>query len=628
METRVYIDFETHSVSDIQKEGAWAYARHPSTDLMCIAFALDDGPIEVLKCATDYERLRPLATNSNFIFVAHNAFFEQAVWKCVLERLYKLPPVPIYRWRCTAAKASACGLPKKLEKVANALELDVKKDIEGAKVMRKLCRPYYDELGGLFWYEATKEEWETLYKYCAQDVEVERLVDEFLPDLPAIEQKVWEFDQLINFRGVGVDTKLMTNAIAMFEEFKKRKTKELVALTDGFLDGVSKINRVRIWMAKEGVNVPDLTKDTVFSHYHNPKTPEKVKKVLALRMQLAKTSVAKYIAMRDATMLEPRFRGGMVYHAAITGRWGGRAIQLQNLPSSGIKNTDECAEVISAGDYDDFDMLYGPNLAIPLVSCIRSALVPKKGYRFLVADYKTIETRVLFWMAKETAGLNALRKGADIYVDMAKYLLNKSEVTKAERQLGKQIILGCGYQMGHKRFRAECERKGIILTEDEAQLAVAAYRNKYRSVVNAWYAMENMVRNEIGLLPEGSNFYHLKLPSGRSINYYKPKVVDSKVSYSTGDEDSGELVRTDTYGGKLVENWVQAVSRDLLAHAITNLELARYPVVFTVHDEIVSEVPEGFGSLDEMIGLMTTLPKWAKDLPIGAEGWEGYRYKK
>ena len=637
---KVHIDFETRSRVDIWKTGAWVYAQAPSTELLCLAYAIDDGPVSIIRCedvltyplSDPFIELRKLAHDTDTLFCAHNALFEQLIWKFKLRDRFDIPLPPIKKWRCTAAKALAVGLPKSLADAASALGTAHKKDIRGRTVMLRLCKP--DSGGNFIEDPGLLAELEA---YCVLDVKTERDIASSLPELSHFEQYVWFEDQLINMRGVAVDQNALARIQRLILMEERRLKARVKTLSGGLLDGVSRRLAVLDYLRKQHkVELPDFTKATVEEAIASGKLPEVALEILRVRQQLGLTSNAKYTALEYAQCEDGRLRDTFVYHAASTGRWGGKLVQLQNLPK-GVFPSDLGIEMIKGYDHDTLLVMY-PNIMELLSSCVRGMFIAAPGHDLIVADYAAIEARVLMWFCGETEAVKMFREGADIYVDMAK------KISKAApRQLGKQAILACGYGMGSNKFQATCKSYHIDVSQELAGKAVGSYRSAYPKVVSMWYAQERAAiqavskGNEVvcgGVLwAVRGDFLWCRLPSGRNLAYHKPEIkvqedAQPRLTYMTTDSMTKKYIRKDTYGGKLIENITQAIARDILAAALLNAEVAGYKAVMHVHDEIVVEVPEGFGSEREFEQIICAVPAWARGCPINAEAWRGKRYRK
>lgn len=630
---KVHWDCETRSRVDIWGTGAYVYAADPSTELMCLAYAVDNGPVKIIRrgdiivypLIDPFEEFRALANNKDVLFYSHNSLFERFIFEFKMREQFGLPELPIKRWRCTAAKALSHGLPKALKNTALTLGTKEQKDWGGHAVMLKVCKPKSDGT----WNEdpalITR-----LEDYCAQDVATEREIDNRLPELTPAEQEVWFEDQLINSRGIAVDKEAVLKCAALVEEETKVLTEELAVLTNGKVSKASKLAEMGRFFASKGVKLPNFTKATVETAIKSGDLPPQLVQVLRIRQQAGLTSTAKYATLIEALCEDSRLRDTLVYHAAGTGRWGGQLVQLQNLPKGTIKDTDTAIEAIKEMDLETLRLMYGDIMGL-LSSCIRGMFVASPGHDLIVSDYNAIEARVLMWLAGQENAVKMFADGADIYTKMAEKI-----GPGATRDLGKAAVLGCGFGMGHVKFQATCAGKGIHISESDAEKAVNAYRTSFPKVPNFWRDQEQAMRTAI-LTKEPvtagkvtweyrGDFLYCLLPSGRSLAYHKARVTGGKIKYKTTIGTTHTEI--DTYGGKAVENITQAVARDLLAWAMVRAERAGYPIVLSVHDELVAEVPEGFGALEDFNNVLCKVPKWAEGCPVKAAGWRGKRYKK
>lgn len=643
----IHLDFESRSEVDIWEVGAWAYSCHPSTEILCMAYAVDDEPIKVLKREffLDYlgemTALEVLIRNRQ-IFVAHNAFFEQCMWQNILVPM-GFPRIPINQFRCTMAKSLAYAYPQSLDNAAQALQSTYQKNKAGRAVMLKLCKP--NSAGG--WNE-DPEDFEKLYQYCIDDVAAEREIDKLLPDLTPTEQSYWFLDQLINQRGIRIDVEAVSSALQFIEQYSKNLNDIVFEQSGMQLDRVTRRQAVLNWCQSQGVSVPGYTKGDVTKVLEQEGLPESVRTILEAKLELGKTSVAKYRALANSvSSADGKIRDTLIYHGATTGRWTGKLFQLQNLPKGNIKDIEAAIKMLKEESLEDFELFY-PDVMGTLSSCIRGMVIASPGCELYVGDYNAIEARVLFWLHGEEYGLKQYREGRDIYVDMAQRIYNDDSISKSQRDLGKRAVLGCGYGMGAVKFAATCANQGQAIHDELAKRAVDAYRNTYNSVVAGWYAQESAAINtlttkqdtvcgRIRWKMDSRGALLCQLPSGRCLSYPRAflEYTDTPwgerkltVHYYAVDSKTKRWGVERTYGGKITENITQAIARDILAAAMFRLELCGYPVIFSVHDEIVCESFEGAKSEEEFKMLLCELPKWAADCPIKAEVWSGKRYKK
>ncbi len=682
---KVSIDFESRSAADIWESGAWVYSRHPSTSVMCICFAVDDGPIETVTfpelekdegsksfSSLGLSKLKMLANRPDVTFHAFNAFFEQCMWKNRMVEDFGMPEIPIGRWRGTEAKSNAFGLPASLANVALALNLSEQKDRAGKQIMLKLAKPMPIRKGkdsGIKFYEPTEDELKALYEYCAQDVVVERQIDRTLPDLSPAEQEVWFLDQLINMRGVNTDWVFVSEVRKLLSQHNARLNAELNSLTNGAVGKGTEVAAMVRYLKSKGVLIEDLQKETVNSLIREGALDAHCLQVLRYRVELGKSSNAKYEKLATSTDSDGIVRDCFIYHGASTGRWTGKLVQLQNLPKlDGSVDVPDFIQNVKTQDYATMRFLYGDSINKCASSSIRGVFVPSRGNELNVVDYAAIEARAVFWLAGDEVGLKEFREsdsgaGPEIYVRMARRIYaddTLEKANKAERNLGKTAILGLGFQMGHKRFVETCSDWGVYLPEhlysvtkekDEHGklvekyhcVVVDQYRNHYRNVVQFWYDTERAAIHAVNHPGEASpcgktswvfnkakDFLFCRLPSGRFLTYMSPRIEAAgrgpKLSHMA--EKDFQWVRVDTYGGKLVENITQATARDLMAYSMVRLEKAKMPIVMHTHDEIVTDVPKGSGLLEPMTKIMCEVPAWAAGLPIKAEGFTAERYEK
>lgn len=648
--SKVHLDFETRSTQNIGKTGAWYYAGHPDTRILCAAFAKDDEKVRLITreqihdfCDTNLDLLREYALDKNTLFCAHNALFEYAVWHLIMVPYFGLPGIPILRWRCSAAKAAARGLPRALGQVAVVLDLKNRKTDGGRAVMLKLSKP--DSAGR---YVNKPELFQELYEYCVADVETERELAGTLPDLSPFEQKVWSLDLFINARGIQVDVPAVNSAVTIAGELQERLTKELIDVSDGMVDSASKHLAVKRFLASQGLVLKSVDKQNVKDALAAGMLSAKAKRVLEIKQELGRSSLAKYDALARSTCPDGRVRDILMYHGAGTGRWSGKVVQMQNLPARGFGEVDsfEIAEALHKGDRDR--ILAEPSVSAALSSAIRGMFIASPGHKLIVADYSAIEARIVMWLAGDKTGMDMFANsdagtGPEVYLQMARMLYKDDNITKEnapeKRNLGKQIILGCGYQMSADRFLVTCQGYGMDLDEGMAQKAVNFYREKFYQVTRMWTAQERSALAAMGgkKVRCGKIMWHREkqwlictLPSGRQMCYFKPELemdgAHQKLSYLTLDSQKGQVLRKKVYGGLLVENICQATARDIMADAMLRVHQAGHKILLTVHDEIVAEHES-----PDMLGFIKILEQpttWSTGLPLKASGWTGNRYGK
>ena len=633
----VSVDFETRSAVDLRKTGVYKYASDPSTDIWCMAYKApwsDD--VQVWLPGNEMDAHLEDWIVEGGLLSAWNANFERTIWNEIMVSRYQWPRTSIKQWRCTMAQASAMGLPRALGQAASVLGVEEQKDKAGAALMLRMARPRKVNADGSYTWWNTKDKIDTLVAYCIQDVKTELSVAETLNAMPDSERRLYQLDQRINDRGVKVDLDLIERVSKLANSASENIDAEIKRLTNGQVKAATNAMDLTAWLRSYGLQVKSVDKQTVTRMLGMEKLHPIIKQVLRLRQDGAKSSTAKYEAMVNAANADNRMRGLLMYHGAATGRWSGRLVQPQNFPRP-QKKQDELDQIIAKLKADEDVSEYGAGTVLAS-DLLRSMLIAEDGHRLMFADYSAIEARVLAWIAGQTDLVETFRKGGDVYKEMASaiYNVNVESVTDGQRQVGKMAILGCGYGMGGKRFAEQCATMGIDVDEDEAKRIVSVYREKNDRIAQYWRNSENeFVEMVKGAGRVGS--VGLPLPSGRSLTYHNPRIIQRETPWGamrdtaqvdTLNSVTRQWVSQIIWGGLLTENVVQATARDLMATAMMALELKGYNVILSVHDEIISEVPDDFGSLEEMIEIMTRVPAWADGCPVNAEGKEGKRYRK
>jgi DNA polymerase bacteriophage-type len=664
---RVYFDFETQSEISVKDVGPYKYSVHPSTRAICLYFnsSLDDCEkiygLKYDKINEPFETLPPTVQawfiekiKAKFYFSAHNAGFEYAVYNNILIKRLGWPVIPDDQWHCTAAKAASAALPRKLEGCSYALNLPVKKDMEGHRAMLAISGPRRPSIANpdLFWTpETAPEKYRATYSYCRNDVLVERLIDEALPDLTPTEERIWQLDQKVNWRGIQVDGVSVHRINKMINLEQDRLTCELRLITNDSSITPASLAKIKNFCNDRGMIISDLTKPTVDNYLSDENLEPNVRRVLEIRKTASMSSLKKYPAFIDRMGDDNRLRDLTMYHAASTGRAGGMGVQPHNFPRGTIKDTDLAIKMINECGLEELKVLYGDNLAPLFSSVLRGMFTASPGNILEVADYSAIETRVLWWLARHQEGLNIFYEGRDPYVEMAMELTGKKEpglITFDERQLGKAIILGCGYGLGYKKFITTAfTMYKVSVTEDEAKHAINTYRTVHSAVKDLWSNYQQAMTQAIESPGKSfkinycrffidKSFLKIELPSGRCLSYYRPGVrwgktdwgdTRKEISYWGEDSQTKQWRRERTYGGKIVENVTQAVARDIMEYGKRNVEDSGRAMLLTVHDEIMAET-KGPGNIKEFEKLICTLPPWAKGCPIKASGYVNFRYKK
>ena len=670
----IFIDFETRSTVDLKSSGTFVYSEAPSTDILCMVWATwDENPKlfvpEVFKPSLFFNQISRLDMIKEFIeflsdkesiFVAHNAFFEKCIWQNVMVKKYGIPEIPAERWRCSAAVASSYALPRALSNVGEALKLKQQKDEEGHRVMLALSKPRKEtklNKNPFHTQESAPHYFEKLYEYCIQDILTERELWKTLRSLSGKELDIWLLDQKINMRGVNVDYKLAQAANEMSDLEDNYLNNRIYEISGGIITKATNVTQLLNFIngkVPQDQQIKDVSAGTIRALLLKLEIQSDpiLKEVLEIRQSVGKTSVKKYATVLNSVCSDGRLRDLLMYHGASTGRWTGKLVQMQNLPRGAFKNEEEQEAAIALIKKFDIDALRSKykNVKDVLSSCIRGIIIPSKNHQLYVADYASIEARVLFWLADHTEGVRMYEENQDLYVDMACKIYDKKpeEITKDLRALGKQAILGCGYGMGAKKFQETCANYNMDVSFDLAELAKSTYREIHSPVVQLWNSVEQAAIQAVktGEIIECGKvtwakvgkFLHCKLPSGRLLSYYMPTVRSVSAPWG-GDTDKlyfwGENSVTrkwteeGTYGGRLVENITQAVARDLMAEAMLRCEEAGFKILLSVHDELIAEyIALKFDHLPYFIELLTTKPEWAEGCPIAAEGWTGFRYRK
>lgn len=643
----ISIDIETYSSNDLVKSGVFNYVDAPDFEILLFGYAFDYGDVKIVDLkngeSLPYE-VRSALMSPNYKKTAYNAQFEIT---CI-QKFFDIK-LDISQWSCTAVMASELGLPQSLADVAEVLNLKQQKDTRGKKLIDYFCKPCKptktngERMRNLP--EHNLDDWEVFKEYCRQDVEVERAIRGKISayEIADSEQKLWEYDQRINARGVRIDLNFVKNALA----YNKKATEEYIqgARDITGLENPNSVEQLKMWLGKETGTKPEtLTKADVKSII-NTTDNDKVRKVLKIRESLGKTSTAKYEAMERSVCSDGRIRGLLQFYGANrTGRWAGRIVQVQNLPQNHLRNIADVRELVSEDDYNWFSTLY--NVPQTLSELIRTAFIPSEGRRFIVSDFSAIEARVIAWLADEKWRMKVFENNGDIYCASASQMfgvpVEKHGINGHLRQKGKiaELALGYGGSVGALTSMGALE---MGIPENELPELVRAWRNSNENITELWWAVNNAALSAIKGKPEKINhnvsFFResgilfIKLPSGRKIAYAKPAIGVNKfgsesITYMGMNQTTKTWERLETFGGKLVENIVQAIARDCLAESIIRLEDAGYEINFTVHDEVILDVPKGWGSLEEVNKIMSEPIRWADGLLLKADGYECDFYMK
>ena len=645
---RLFIDLETFSSVDIKTAGAFRYVEAPDFEILLIAYAWGNEPVKLLDLTIPRERqdwaqvleIRAALSDPSVVKVAHNCAFERAALGRCLGRY--LPPE---EWEDTMVHAAYNGLPLSLEDAGAALGLRDQKIKEGTALINYFCKPCKPTVsnGGRARNlpKHAPEKWERFCRYCVRDVEVCQAIYYRLYTIPVtdFERSIFCLDARINERGVMVDLDLARAAVDVDAAFTAERKAEMQQLTG--LDNPNSVAQLKDWLEGRGLYAESLDKAAVEGLLEKATDPT-TRRVLQLRQLLGKTSTKKYSTMLDAAGEGDRVRGLTQYYGAgRTGRWAGRLVQLQNLPQNHLEAICSVRELVRQRDLETLEMIYD-NVSDVLSQLIRTALIAKPGHTFLVADFSAIEARVTAYLAGEKWRMEVFAAGGDIYCSSASQMfkvpVEKHGVNGHLRQKGKVAELACGYGGGVgalKNFGAD----KMGLSEEEMQEIVSNWRAASPSIPKFWrdaekaatLALENPGKSY--RLPCGVRYRKApdalmcQLPSGRWLSYWGARLEEGSIVYMGQGGQSGAWMKKETWGGKLVENIVQAYARDCLAVAMDRLDAAGYKICFHVHDEVVAEMPEG-SRWEDMAAIMGEPIDWAPGLLLRADGYETPFYMK
>lgn len=660
MTKHIHLDFETRSRIDLKSCGMHVYAGDQTTQVLCACYSIDGVMYTAIpKWANDILMGNSLFPESEFvndienfkigfdhllgelkkdvILIAHNVAFERAILENVLGYRH-----PLGKSQCTAAMAATCSLPRNLEGVGRALNLSVTKDTKGYRVMMKMCKPRKPTKNNSSEWHESPEDFKSLIEYCIRDVETEIEIYGNLPKLKDQEQKVFETDLLINDRGVRVDLAGVHHLIAAVKATERNKLQRVYELTSGIVNSPKQASASLDWLLSNGCQLPNLQKQTVIDALDG-ELSDNAREFLEIRQSLSKSSVAKLNAFaKYGGGSDDRARGLFLYHGATTGRWAGKGIQLQNMPRDCF-GAIEVDQVLKC-PIEELEFFYG-DVNETASKSLRGLLIPTEGNDFYISDFAAIEARVLAWVAKEPAVLKAFKEDIDVYKVAASaiYGVPIDSVDEEQRSIGKVAVLALGFQGGWRAFESMAGNYGVVVSERKATDIVDKWRETNPNIVQFWYDIERAATKAImsgepqhvGLIAFGlrDDFLVCRLPSGRLLRWPWPSIEkcqkfgSDKITFFGKNTYTNKWGDQTTYGGKLTENIVQAIARDLLVNAIFNVEKAGYEVVMHVHDEIVAEAPIGT-PIHKFHEAMETVPDWAKDFPLKAESEIKRRYGK
>ena len=653
------IDLETYSSVPIAKAGAQKYIQSPDFEILLFAYSLDGGDVQIIDLAQGEllpQWLASALSDPQYIKHAYNASFE---WGCLSKFMGTLP---IDQWRCTMFHGLYCGYTAGLDATGKALGLpaDKQKLSTGKALIRYFCVPCAPTKtnGGRTrnYPRHDPAKWALFKEYCIGDVTTEMEILHRLENFPVPPEleKQWQTDVLINARGVAVDMDMVRGALWIGETTRDQLTEEAVTLSG--LDNPNSVKQLMQWLEEElDEELTDLRKDTVSRLLNGNLTNDTARRMLEIRQELGKTSTKKYNAIEAAVCTDGRVRGLLQFYGANrTGRWAGRLVQVQNLPRTYVEPLPLARDLVKHRETASLRALFG-SVPDTLSQLIRTSFVAEPGNALVDADFSAIEARVISWLAGESWRLDVFRTHGKIYEASASQMfgvplerIKKGNPEYALRQKGKVAELALGYQ-GSTGALIEMGALDMGLTEAELPDIVNRWRDANKRIRDLWYSMEAaavqviQTGQPVGLrslvlareMDAGNNldFLTIRLPSGRKLYYAHPSLGQNQwgkpsITYMGMDQTTKKWKLIETYGGKLVENCVQAIARDCLAEAIERLEAANYPVVFHVHDEVVVECAAERASLDDIAAIMGQPVSWAPDLPLGADGWVGAFYKK
>ena len=642
--SRIILDLETASTLDLRKTGSHAYAEHPDTRVTVLCFQ-EQGTTQMYTWrwsdpVDQYVYLLQRWVNQGAVVVAHNYLFEFNIWRHKMEPL-GFPPIPLTQWSCTMARSLVAGYPASLEAAARAARLDVQKDTSARDLMLRMARPR--STNPLTWWHATSpDHFNRLCAYCAQDVLAEAALDEAIPELSPREREVFEADHAINQAGINVDMDLVEKLTEHAANAKLLSEREITRATNGQITRPTQVQRIQTWLPGVGVQLPDLRRNTLREALQDPTLQGAARTVLQARLDASRSSTAKLDAIAAARSFDGRVKGRS--HSS-GGRRPGRAarrrLQPQNLFRGSVKDIETAVRTIKIGcDTEDLAMLYEDSPMGVVASCLRSCIMAPHGHLLCVVDFSQIEARTLAWLADEPYALDCFVRNDDIYTATAKAIGSPS------RQLGKVLVLACGFGMGAERFRQTALTFDLHLSIEEAEDAVYAWRQLNKRIVDFWWQCNRAVMSIVETRP-GSRIdvgrvtfvrhrdaVLIRLPSGRHLVYRRPHIVPNaktdKREFCYMGSHGGDWVQLRSWPGKIVENITQAVARDVLVDKMVALHAQGIRLIAQVHDELVAEAPEADAPhiYNLMQQEMSSPVTWGPLLPLAAAGFVGRRYVK
>lgn len=653
------IDIETFSSVDLKKSGLYKHVQSPDFEILLFAYSIDFGHVQVIDLAQG-ERIPVEIIHAlqdpNSIKHAYNASFE---WYC----LSKFFETPLHQWRCSQIHGLYCGYPLGLGSITDALGLpqDKRKMGVGKSLIKTFCVPCKPTKSNGYRTRTLPhhepEKWQLFKDYNQQDVIAEMAVLKKLENFPVPQQEqyYWQLDQVINVNGIMIDQQLVEGAIYCNDVVTNELMNEAISVSG--LENPKSVKQLTTYMEKEiGTKIENLQKGTVKELIETTDN-ENAKRMLELRQELSKASIKKYVAMKEAVCADSRTRGLLQFYGANrTGRWAGRLVQVQNLPRNYLETLDEARELVKDKNVDALKIIYG-NIPDTLSQLIRTAFIPAPGHTFAIADFSAIEARIIAWLAGEQWRLDVFATHGKIYEASASQMfgvpierIKKGNPEYELRQKGKIAELALGYQGSTGALKA-MGALSMGLDEEELPEIVRRWRSANRRIVNLWYGVENAAIHTVktgqptgvrGLIfareidsKNGQDFLTITLPSKRKLFYVKPTLSEGRfgqeaIYYYGLGQDTKKWTQLQTYGGKLVENCVQAIARDCLAENMMRLYQAGYKIVMHIHDEVVLEIPEenSDDALENICNIMGRPISWAPGLLLRADGFVSKYYKK
>ena len=689
---RVNLDFETFSVADLKKTAAHRYAQDPSTEVLCLSYSFGDKEpkrfigtnLELGIFGTEPPEDLFDAILSGALVYAFNTTFEYCIWRYVCIERMGWPAVPFDQWRDTQAIAASFAMPLSLEGCGDALNLDIRKDKRGKYLINKLCKPrkITKKNTNLRWsYEEAKQDYDDLFLYCDQDVRTERAVLKSFPwELKGLELDIWRNTLKKNNRGLPIDMELVNSIVEKLDEFGEGIGSQVPIITNGEIKTIGQVAKIKDWCGEHGYELPDLTAPTILEALNDKELPSIVRELLEIRKVLGKSSVKKFKKIQILICDDDRARDCLKYHKATTGREGGANLQPHNLPRASVTKElekwfdkhkwkyegqdlieftktyeDRCTETTELAidlfkSYDlDTLMMFYEDPMYTASALIRPSICAPDGKILRVSDYSSIENCTVTWLAGQDDILDLIREGLDLYKDMAVklYEILYNAVDGKQRRHGKLTILGCVYGMGAKTFQVTCAKVGFYITLAEAQRTIDIFRERYYMVKKLWYGLMKAAKKAVAnpgitttyrkiKFQTKHGYLFMRLPNGKLLAYPNPRIEIVKAPWGKTESitHDGYLGSTKKWGrcaltpGRLTENASQATAREVMMEAKLRVEKAGYPVILTVHDEIISLVDEGYGSLEEFNNIMCNASDHFKGLPLKAAGFTTKRYHK